>query len=725
MNPIHLQAIATELGVPVRQVLATAELLDGGATVPFISRYRKEATGGLDEVQVTAVRDRLEQLGELDKRREAIVKSLVERELLTPELKAALDRAATLAVLEDLYLPFRPKRRTRAIIARERGLEPLALWLLEQAAGATAGPTEAQISERAQAFVDPEKEVPGPDEALAGARDIIAETASEHAGTRAELRALYLEQGELVSRVARGKEQEGAKFRDYFDWREPVRTAPGHRVLAMRRGERETFLHLEIAVPEERALAIAASPFIAAKGPAAAGAAADQVRLAVRDGWRRLLSVGMETDVRLEMRKRADEEAIGVFARNLRELLLASPLGQRRVLALDPGFRTGCKLVVLDEQGALKHNTTIHPHTGGRGAIEAGQIVKDLVVKHRVQAVAIGNGTAGRETEAFVRGLGLPAEVVVVMVNESGASIYSASEVARAEFPDHDVTVRGAVSIGRRLLDPLAELVKIDPKSIGVGQYQHDVDQKALKRSLDDTVMSCVNAVGVDVNTASPQLLSYVSGLGPQLATAVVAHRDSEGAFRNRKQLLKVARLGPKAFEQAAGFLRIRGGEQPLDASAVHPESYPVVERIAADLGRPVAALVGDERALAGVDLKKYATAEVGLPTLRDIAAELARPGRDPREQFEAFSFAPGIEKPADLVPGQTVPGIVTNVTNFGAFIDIGVHQDGLAHISQLADRFVRDPNEVVKVGQKVQARVTAVDLERGRISLSLRRQSD
>ncbi len=723
MNPTHIQAIAAELDVVPARVLAAAELLDGGATVPFISRYRKEATGGLDEVAVTAIRDRLEQLAELDKRREAIVKSLEERSLMTDELRRGIAQAATLAVLEDLYLPFRPKRRTRATIARERGLEPLALWLLEGAAGPGAGPSAADITTKAAAFVDAEKEVPGPDEALAGARDIIAETVSENAEVRAELRALYLDQGQVATRVARGMEQEGAKFRDYFDWQEPVRTAPGHRVLAMRRGEREKFLHMEVTVPEERAVAIAARPFATQRGPGATGACAEQVRQAVQDGWRRLLSVAMETEIRLEMRRRADEEAITVFARNLRELLLASPLGQRRVLALDPGFRTGCKLVVLDEQGVLKHYTAIFPHTGGRGAVEAGQVVKDLVAKFKVEAVAIGNGTAGRETEAFVRALGLPASVVLVMVNESGASIYSASEVARAEFPDHDVTVRGAVSIGRRLMDPLAELVKIDPKSIGVGQYQHDVDQRALKRSLDDTVMSCVNAVGVDVNTASPQLLSYVSGLGPQLAAAVVAHRDAEGPFRNRKQLLKVARLGPKAFEQAAGFLRIRGGDQPLDGSAVHPESYPVVERIAQDLGRPVAALVGDERALAGVDLKKYATDEVGLPTLRDIASELAKPGRDPREQFEAFAFAPGVEKPSDLSPGQVVPGIVTNVTNFGAFIDVGVHQDGLAHISQLADRFVRDPNEVVKVGQKVMARVTAVDLERGRISLSLRRE--
>jgi uncharacterized protein len=522
----------------------------------------------------------------------------------------------------------------------------------------------------------------------------------------------------MESRLIKGKDTEGAKFRDYFEWSEPVKSAPGHRVLAMRRGEKEKILRLTVGLPEERVFPILNREYINNGSGAAA-----QVELAAKDGYKRLLSVAMETDIRLEMKKRADEEAIGVFAENLRQLLLAPPLGHKRVLALDPGFRTGCKLVVLDRQGKLLHNDTIYPHTGGHQAEAAGPLLTGLVKKFNIEAIAVGNGTAGRETEAFVRNQGLPASVAVVMVNESGASIYSASEAARAEFPDLDLTVRGSVSIGRRLTDPLAELVKIDPKSIGVGQYQHDVDQKALKRSLDDTVMSCVNAVGVDINTASAQLLSYVSGLGPQLAGNVVTWRDENGAFSNRRQLLKVPRLGPKAYEQAAGFLRIHGGKQPLDASAVHPESYPVVKTMAADLGRKLADLIGDEQTLKGLDLNRYATDTIGLPTLQDIAVELGKPGRDPRDPFEVFSFAPGIDKMTDLVEGQVLPGIVTNVTNFGAFIDVGVHQDGLAHISQLADRFVRDPGEVVKVGQKVQARVLEVDIDRKRISLSLKKE--
>jgi len=686
--------------------------------VPFISRYRKEATGSLDEVAITGIRDRLEQLEALDKRREAILKSLEERELLTPELKREVEGAATMAALEDIYLPHRPKRRTRATIAREKGLEPLAMWLMEEALKPQGDTNETRVAARAAEFVDPEKEVADADEALAGARDIIAELMNENQTVRGALRNLYVNAGVMESRLIKGKETEGAKFRDYFEWSEPVRTAPGHRVLAMRRGEKEKILRLSVAPPEDQALPLLTREYIGNRS--AAGA---QVGLAAADCYKRLLSVAMETDIRLEMKRRADEEAIGVFAENLRQLLLAPPLGRKTVLALDPGFRTGCKLVVLDKQGKLLHNDTIYPHTGGRSAEEAGPKLTALVKKFKVEAIAVGNGTAGRETEAFVRGQGLPASVAVVMVNESGASIYSASDAARAEFPDHDLTVRGAVSIGRRLSDPLAELVKIDPKSIGVGQYQHDVDQRALKRSLDDTVMSCVNAVGVDVNTASAQLLSYVSGLGPQLAGNVVEWRDDNGAYTSRRQLLKVPRLGPKAYEQAAGFLRIQGGKQPLDASAVHPESYPVVKQIAADLGRKVEDLIGDEQALKGLDLQSYATDTIGLPTLQDIAAELAKPGRDPRDPFEVFSFAPGIDKMTDLVEGQVLPGIVTNVTNFGAFIDIGVHQDGLAHISQLADRFVRDPNEVVKVGQKVQARVLEVDIDRKRISLSLKMQ--
>ena len=718
MTRDHLALVSSELDIAPRQAAAVAELLNDGATVPFISRYRKEATGSLDEVAITGIRDRLEQLEALDKRREAIFKSLTERELLTPELKRDIAAAATLAALEDIYLPHRPKRRTRATIAKEKGLEPLALWLMEEAKKPQSDTNEKTVTARAAEFVDPAKEVAAAEEALAGARDIIAELMNENQIVRGALRKLYVSAGVMESKLIKGKEDEGAKFRDYFEWSEPVRSAPGHRVLAMRRGEKEKILRLHVAPPEDQALPIVTRQYVGNRS--AAGA---QVLLAAKEGYKRLLSVAMETDIRLEMKKRADEEAIGVFVENLRQLLLAPPLGRKTVLALDPGFRTGCKLVVLDRQGKLLHNDTIYPHTGGRPAAEAGPKLAGLVKKFEVEAIAVGNGTAGRETEAFVRNQGLPASVAVVMVNESGASIYSASEAARAEFPDHDLTVRGAVSIGRRLADPLAELVKIDPKSIGVGQYQHDVDQRALKRSLDDTVMSCVNAVGVDVNTASAQLLSYVSGLGPQLAGNVVEWRDENGAYNSRRQLLKVPRLGPKAYEQAAGFLRIEGGKQPLDASAVHPESYPVVKKIAEDLGRKVADLIGDEQALKGLDLNRYVTDTIGLPTLQDIVAELGKPGRDPRDPFEVFSFAAGIDKMTDLVEGQVLPGIVTNVTNFGAFIDVGVHQDGLAHISQLADRFVRDPNEVVKVGQKVQARVMEVDIDRKRISLSLKQQ--
>lgn len=718
MTRDHIGIIAAELDISPRQTTSVAELLSDGATVPFISRYRKEATGSLDEVAITAIRDRLEQLEGLDKRREAILKSLIERELLTPELKKDIENAATLAVLEDIYLPHRPKRRTRATIAREKGLEPLAMWLLEEAKSPHSDSDKKSVTERAAGFVDAEKEVADADEALAGARDIIAEMMNENLVVRSALRNLFVQAGVVETRLVKGKEAEGAKFRDYFEWAEPVRTAPGHRVLAMRRGEKEKILRMTVAPPEEQALPIVIREYVSNRS--AAGA---QVEMAAAEGYKRLLSVAIETDIRLEMKKHADEEAIGVFAENLRQLLLAPPLGHKRVLALDPGFRTGCKLVVLDRQGKLLHHDTVYPHTGGRQADEAGPHVMSLVKKFDIEAIAVGNGTAGRETEAFVRNLGLPSSVAVVMVNESGASIYSASEAARAEFPTHDLTVRGSVSIGRRLTDPLAELVKIDPKSIGVGQYQHDVDQKALKRSLDDTVMSCVNAVGVDVNSASAQLLSYVSGLGPQLAGNVVEWRDENGAYNNRRQLLKVPRLGPKAYEQAAGFLRIQDGKQPLDASAVHPESYPVVKQIAEDLGRKVTDLIGDEQALRNLDLNRYVTDNIGIPTLQDIVTELGKPGRDPRDPFEVFSFAPGIEKMTDLEEGQVLPGIVTNVTNFGAFIDIGVHQDGLAHISQLADRFVRDPNEVVKVGQKVQARVMEVDIERKRISLSLKNQ--
>ncbi|HOM51131.1 MAG TPA: Tex family protein [Phycisphaerae bacterium] len=709
MEERHLRKIAGELNLNVQNVRTTAELLAGGATVPFIARYRKEATGSLDEVAIAAIRDRLEQLAELDKRREAIISSLAERNLLTDELKEKLDAAETLAVLEDIYLPFRPKRRTRATIAKEKGLEPLADILFAQDA-------QTQPEAEAAKFINEEKGVTSVEEALAGARDIIAERVSEDQQAREAMRKLFFEKGTIRSRVVKGKETEGAKFKDYFEWSESVANAPSHRVLAMRRGETEGFLILEVGPDEAAALNILDGMFVRGRG-----LAADQVKLAVHDGYKRLLAPSMETEVRMEMKKRADEAAIAVFAQNLRELLLAPPLGRKNVLALDPGYRTGCKLVVLDRQGKLLHHDVIYITHSQRETAQAGLLVKALCDKYEIEAIAIGNGTASRETEAFIRGLGLPSSIIVVMVNESGASVYSASEAAREEFPDHDVTVRGAVSIGRRLADPLAELVKIDPKSIGVGQYQHDVDQTALKKSLDDVVISCVNSVGVEVNTASRQLLTYVSGLGPQLAKNIVEYRNANGPFRSRKQLLEVPRLGAKAFEQAAGFLRIRDGENVLDASAVHPESYPIVEKMAADVGCSVADLLRDESLRRKIELRKYVSDKVGLPTLNDIMQELAKPGRDPREKFEAFSFAEGVEKIEDVKPGMKLPGIVTNVTAFGAFVDIGVHQDGLVHVSQLADRFVKDPNEVVKVHQRVMVTVLEVDLERKRIALSMR----
>jgi uncharacterized protein len=554
------------------------------------------------------------------------------------------------------------------------------------------------------------------DEALAGARDILAERISDDAAARAKLRALYQKDAVVSSKVIAGKETEGAKFKDYFDWSESLAKAPSHRVLAMRRGEKELFLMMRVTVNETAALAELEPMFVKGKSPAA-----DQVRLAVQDSFKRLLAPAMETEMRLETKKRADETAIKVFADNLRELLLASPLGQKNVLAIDPGFRTGCKTVILDRQGKLLHNDVVYPDQGAHKTEEAKEKLSGFVKFFQIEAIAIGNGTAGRETETFVRSLGLPPSIPVVMVNESGASIYSASEVAREEFPDHDLTVRGAVSIGRRLMDPLAELVKLDPKSIGVGQYQHDVDQNALKRSLDDCVVSSVNGVGVEVNTASKQLLSYVSGLNSATAASIIAHRNEKGPFKSRAELLTVPRLGPKAFEQAAGFLRIRSADNPLDTSAVHPESYPIVEKMAADVGVTVADLMRDQKARSKLKLETYVTEKVGLPTLTDILAELAKPGRDPRQKFEAFSFTEGVNKVEDLRPGMKLPGIVTNVTAFGAFVDIGVHQDGLVHVSQLSDNFVKDASEVVKVSQKVTVTVTEIDLPRKRIALSMK----
>ena len=711
MNEKHIVKIAQELNVGVGQVSATAELLAQQATVPFIARYRKEATGTLDEVAITSIRDRLAQLDELDKRRESILKSLEERELLTEELKGKILAAETMSVLEDIYLPFRPKRRTRATIAREKGLEPLATMIFSQEGA-------VDVLAQAASYLDPEKGVNSPEEALAGARDIIAEWVNEDQAARAAVRSLYAEKALFTTSVVKDKEAEAAKYRDYFSWQEAVAKVPSHRILAVFRGEKESFLDLRLSPPEEEAVGTLGRMFV--KGE---GAASLQVREAVEDSYKRLLSLSMETETRGETKERADREAIKVFAENLRELLLASPLGQKNVMAIDPGVRTGCKVACLDRQGKLLHTDTIYPFDSDKRRASAEETIKSLCKAYGTEAVAIGNGTAGRETEAFIRSLNLPGKIPLVMVNESGASVYSASDVARKEFPDLDVSIRGAVSIGRRLMDPLAELVKIDPKSIGVGQYQHDVNQQALKGSLDDVVVSCVNAVGVEVNTASEQLLTYVSGLGPQLARNIIAFRDERGPFSSRDDLKKVPRLGPKAFEQAGGFLRIRDGENPLDASAVHPESYPIVESMAKDLGCAVKDLLRDEGLRKQIDLNRYLTDTVGLPTLTDILQELAKPGRDPRQQFESVGFAEGIMKIGDLLPGMTLSGVITNVTAFGAFVDVGVHQDGLVQVSELADGFVKDPHAVAKVNQRVKVRVLAVDLERNRISLSMRQQ--
>ena len=708
MTETHVAQIARELQLKEKQVRATFLLLKEGATVPFIARYRKEVTGGLDEVNVISIRDRLEQLDKLDKRRDAILKSLEEQGQLTDELKKKVLSAETLAVLEDIYLPYKPKRRTRGMMAKERGLEPLAAKLFEQ------GNIDPQAE--AAAFVDPEKGVETIEDALAGASDIIAEWINEDAPVRDALRELFTRKAVIHAKVARGKEEEGAKYRDYFDWEEPLAKAPSHRVLAIRRGAAEGFLIFRVLPDEEKTVDILEKHFV--KGD---NAAAQEVRLAVKDSYKRLLSTSMETEIRLESKNRADGEAIRVFAQNIRNLLLASPLGQKRVLAIDPGLRTGCKVVCLDPQGKLLHNDTIFPLQPRNRVKESEETLKSLVEKFEIEAIAVGNGTGGRETETFCRGIDFGREVAVVMVSESGASVYSASEVARDEFPDYDLTVRGAVSIGRRLMDPLSELVKIDPKAIGVGQYQHDVDQKALKKSLDDVVASCVNAVGVEVNTASKQLLSYVSGLSEKLAGNIISYRNEGGAFSSRTGLMKVPGMGAKTFEQAAGFLRIRGAENLLDASAVHPESYPVVESMAKDLGCAVSDLMTSPELRKKIILENYVSDTTGMPTLTDIMGELARPGRDPREQFELFAFTDGVDKIADLEVGMKLPGIVTNVTDFGAFVDIGVHQDGLVHISALADKFVRNPHDVIKVNQKVAVTVIDLDMKRNRISLSMR----
>jgi len=711
-NDTFISRIAEEQNINNNQVKAVASLLSEGATIPFISRYRKEATGSLDEVAVMAVRDRLNQLMELEERKEAILKSLEKHGHLTDELREKVLAAESMTVLEDLYLPYKPKRRTKAIIAKEKGLEPLALIIFEQKG---VNPVK-----EAESFIDPEKGVESVEDALAGARDIIAEIINENDKARARLRNLFFTKAVIKSRVASDMEEKGAKFRDYFDWEETVAGVPSHRMLAMRRGESEDFLNLDILPDEDEATAILENLFVNGEGDDSA-----QVKLAIKDCYKRLLSRSMETETRLHAKERADTEAIKVFVDNLRQLLLAPPLGAKRVMGIDPGFRTGCKLVCLDPQGKLLHFDTVYPHMSEKKALAETEKIKSLCEKFDIEVIAVGNGTAGRETEAFVKTVPFSKPVQVIMVNESGASIYSASEAAREEFPDHDLTVRGAVSIGRRLMDPLAELVKIDPKSIGVGQYQHDVNQKALKQALDDVVMSCVNGVGVDLNRASAQLLTYVSGMNAGLAKNIVAYREDNGPFMSRQQLTKVSRLGPKAFEQSAGFLRIHDGENPLDASAVHPESYYIVDAMARDLETMVVDIIKKPDIRNQINVTKYVTDSVGLPTLNDILDELAKPGRDPREKFEAFSFADGIEKIEDLKPGMKLPGIVTNITAFGAFVDIGVHQDGLVHVSQMADRFVKNPADIVKVQQKITVSVLEVDLARNRISLSMKSQAE
>ncbi|CCO23538.1 Tex family protein [Maridesulfovibrio hydrothermalis] len=712
MNPDNIFRISSELNLPDAGVKAIVSLLDEGATIPFISRYRKEATGSLDEVAVSAVSDLLVKLNELDKRRDTILKSIDEQGKLDDGLKKQINAAGTMRQLEDLYLPYKPKRKTKGQAAIQKGLEPLAYKLFAQ---------QCDPIKEAQSFVSKEKGVESVDDALAGARDIIAEKIAENTGTRQAVRALFerravIESKESKTAQAAENKSKAAKFRDWFDWREPAGRAAGHRILALLRGERDKFLKVSIRPDESEGLDVLHRKLVRS-----ASAASKQVEKAATDSYKRLLAPQMETELRARLLEKAETEAIKVFASNLREILLAPPLGSMRILALDPGFRTGAKLVCLDAQGALLHNDTIYPVTSEGRKKEAAAKVVELVEKYNIEAVAIGNGTAGRETEQFVKELGLDESIAVIMVNESGASVYSASEIARDEFPDHDITVRGAVSIGRRLMDPLAELVKIDPKSIGVGQYQHDVDQKALAEGLDRVVESCVNMVGVELNTASARLLQSVSGLGPVLAANVIKFRDENGPFASRKALLKVPRLGPKAFEQCAGFLRIRSAKNPLDATAVHPERYKTVEQMAESLGAKVADLINSAELRRKIKLEDYISDDLGLPTLEDIMKELEKPGRDPRRQFEAVSFDDSVKEVADLRDGMVLNGVVTNVTAFGAFVDVGVHQDGLVHISRLADQFVKNPAEVVHPGLAVKVKVLEVDLERKRISLSMR----
>ncbi len=706
MNENHILKISGNLSLKDWQVRNTVQLFDEGATIPFVSRYRKEATGSLDEMQIAAIKEQLAKLQEIDSRRETILKTIEEQGKLTDELKKRIEEAQTLTELEDIYLPYKPKKKTRATKAKEKGLEPLAKIIMKQ--------QELNIEGKADQFVT--DEVPSIEDALQGARDIIAEWVNENERARNNIRRLYQHEAVIESRAVKGKELEGIKFKDYFDWNEPLKRCPSHRLLAMRRGENEGFLKLSIEPDEDKALELLENQFVRGVYDVSR-----QVAEAVKDSYKRLLAPSMETEFKNSSKEKADEEAIKVFAENLRQLLLAPPLGQKNVLAIDPGYRTGCKVVCIDAQGNLLHNETIYPHQPQNERGMAMKKIDSMVETFKIDAIAIGNGTASRETETLVKKIRFSKDVKVFVVSEDGASVYSASSVAREEFPEYDVTVRGAVSIGRRLMDPLAELVKIDPKSIGVGQYQHDVDQNKLKGKLDQVVESSVNMVGVSLNTSSKHLLTYISGLGPQLAQNIVDYRKENGAFKSRKELQKVKRMGDKAFQQSAGFLRIENAENPLDNSAVHPESYHIVEKMASDLNSQVVDLIKNEDLRNKIKLNNYASEDVGLPTLNDIMKELAKPGRDPRQGIKVFEFAEGIHKIEDLQIGMILPGIVTNITKFGAFVDVGVKQDGLVHISNLADRFVSDPNEIVKLHQHVKVKVTEVDMARKRIQLSMK----
>ncbi len=700
--------IAKEFSVTTNVASNVIRLLGEGCTVPFIARYRKEMTNTMNEEVVAAIQKRLLQLEELEKRKEAVLKSIAEQEKLTPELEANIKNAKTLQDVEDLYLPYKPKRKTRAEIARQKGLEPLAKIIMSQ--------NNDDVEGLAQRYIDKEKGVENSQDALKGACDIMAEWVSENIKGRNIIRKIYHKEGVISSTLVKGKEEEAKTYQQYFDWKESIAETPSHRILAMFRAEAEGLLKVKLKINDEEALKTLDNIFLKNDN-----ASTDLVQDAIDDAWKRLLEPSLETEIRSIYKEKADEVAIRVFAENLRQLLLAAPIGQKRVLALDPGFRTGCKVVILNEYGALLHNETIYPHPPQNEIRQATNKIRSLVNAYKIEVIAIGNGTAGRETEDFIRAIQFDREIIAVMVNESGASVYSASKAARDEFPEYDITVRGAVSIGRRLMDPLAELVKIDPKSIGVGQYQHDVNQKLLNDELGHIVESCVNAVGVELNTASEQLLSYVSGVGPQIASNIVKYRNENGGFKSRKQLLKVPRLGEKAYEQCAGFLRIHGAAQPLDASAVHPESYHIVEKMAKRLNVEVADLIGNNELIAKINPKDYIENSFGIETINDIISELEKPGRDPRKTFEVFEFNKDIRTMNDLKVGMQLVGIVTNITAFGCFVDIGVHQDGLVHISQMSNQFIKDPNDIVKLNQKVKVTVTEVDIERKRISLSMK----